>query len=292
MVSQTSDWKAASECEQIDLFSVPFLRGQFYDMDLETVQQDCRKLVSKAKVRYPDDDSRNYTTYFDEDLRQEMIRLPWYKEFSEQVKDTYIQFINTCYSQDVSGLKRSDLHLFAWINVYNKPHLHTSHNHINSYMSGTWYVKADEESQPIKFENPNRSMAHALNLPVMEWGHPSYPNTKLIGSANYHDEVEFYPQQNQFLLWPSMLQHSVPTCESNVANYERISISFNLHHPIGVPNQNESGDDLDYAFLGTNIQEMDETIPTIEEVESEKKEHLEIPHDVPQSHTKPKGVLF
>ena len=37
---------------------------------------------------------------------------------------------------------------------------------------------------------------------------------------------------------------------------------------------------------------MDETIPTIEEVESEKKEHLEIPHDVPQSHTKPKGVLF
>lgn len=277
----TSDWKAASECEQLDLFSIPFLRGNLRDMDLDVVQQDCRDLVSKAKERYPDENDKNYTTYFDEDLRQEMVKLPWYKEFSEQIKDTYIQFINTCYGQDVGGLKRSDLHLFAWVSVYNKPHQHSSHNHINAYMSGTWYVKCDDESQPIKFENPNRAMAHALNLPVMEWGHPDIPNSKLVGSANFHDEVEFEPQQNQFLLWPSMLMHSVPLLQDAPADYERIAISFNLHHPIGVPNQNEAGDDLDYGFLGPK-----------EEIEPHIPELPSAVDDAAEVMSKPKGVLF
>jgi uncharacterized protein (TIGR02466 family) len=295
---QTSDWKAASDCEQLDLFSIPFLRGQFKEIDLETVKQDCRDLVAEARKEHHNDFSKNYTTYFDEHLRHKMTQLPWYKEFSEQVKDTYIQFINTCYSQEVSHLKRSDLHLFAWISVYNEPHQHTSHNHINSYMSGTWYVKTgEEESQPIKFENPNRAMAHALNLPVNEWGREDIPNAKFIGGANYHDEIEFYPNEGQFLMWPSPIMHSVPPLINAPDGYERIAISFNLHHPVDVHNQNESGDDLDYGFLGTNIQ--DESIPeippaVIEDVKEQikKGDHLEISHDIPQSHTKPKGVLF
>lgn len=285
MFETTSDWKAAPECEQLDLFSIPFLRGNLRDIDLDVVQQDCRDLVSKAKERYPDDNSKNYTTYFDEDLRQEMVKLPWYKEFSEQIKDTYIQFINTCYGQDVGGLRRSDLHLFAWISVYNKPHHHTSHNHINSYMSGTWYVKTDEESQPIKFENPNRAMAHALNLPVNEWGHQYYPDVKLVGGANFHDEIEFYPKQNQFLLWPSMLIHSVPFLQDSPADYERIAISFNLHHPVGVPNQNEAGDELDYRFLSpAPTEEIEPHIP-----EPELPSAVD---DAAEVMSKPKGVLF
>lgn len=33
---QTSDWKrAASECEQIDIFSTPILRGTLSNMDIE-----------------------------------------------------------------------------------------------------------------------------------------------------------------------------------------------------------------------------------------------------------------
>lgn len=274
----TSDWRAASNCEQLDMFSIPFLRGELTELDLETVRQDCRNLVAKAKQKHGDLKSNNYTSYFDEDLRQELILLPWYKDFSEQVKDTYIQFINTCYGQEVSYLNRSDLHLFAWVNVYNSEHFHPSHNHINAYMSGTWYVKCDDEdNQPIQFENPNRALAYGLNLPVSEWGKPEVADAKFIGSANYHDLVEFYPRDNQFLLWPSAVMHSVPPLHRVNPDYERISISFNLHHPIEVPNQNESGDDLEYSFFGQSNPPVEEPIEEpIEELPSAVDDAAEV----------------
>ena len=40
-------------------------------MDIEQVQSDCRSLVAEAKELYEDDESKNYTSYFDEELRQE-----------------------------------------------------------------------------------------------------------------------------------------------------------------------------------------------------------------------------
>jgi uncharacterized protein (TIGR02466 family) len=224
----------------------------------------------------------NYTTYFDEELRQEMIKLPWYANFAEQVKDTYIQFIQICYGQQVGHINRADLHLFAWINVYGAPHHHVPHNHINSYMSGTWYLKVEENTpQPIQFLNPNPAMAHALNLPIEEFGSEAIPNMKNIGSAYYHDQVEFYPVENQFLLWPSALMHGVPMNHDDVdPNYERISISFNLHHPIGVPNQNEAGEDLEYEFLEQ---------PPVEEPIEELPSAVD---DAAEVMSRPKGVLF
>ena len=278
----TSDFKPASDCEQIDMFSIPILRGNLQDIDIEEVKRDCRNLVKEASQRHGDNNSMNYTTYFDEELRQEMIKLPWYADFAEQVKDTYIQFIQICYGQQVGHINRADLHLFAWINVYGAPHHHVPHNHINSYMSGTWYLKVEENTpQPIQFLNPNPAMAHALNLPIEEFGSEAIPNMKNIGSAYYHDQVEFYPVENQFLLWPSALMHGVPMNHDDVdPNYERISISFNLHHPIGVPNQNEAGEDLEYEFLEQ---------PPVEEPIEELPSAVD---DAAEVMSRPKGVLF
>ena len=59
---QTSDWKAASDCEQIDIFSTPILRGTLSNMDIEQVQSDCRSLVAEAKELHDDDESKNYTS--------------------------------------------------------------------------------------------------------------------------------------------------------------------------------------------------------------------------------------
>lgn len=253
---QTSDWRSSPNQEQIDIFSIPVIRGLLQDMDIEQVQNDCRSLVAEAREIHGDNDDKNYTTYFDEELREKLLQLPWYKDFSEQVKDSYIQYIQCCYGQNVGHLKRSDLHLFAWVNVYNKEHNHPAHNHINSYVSGTWYpLIQGEDSQPIQFRNPNPSFAHGLNLPVNEWGKPEYENTKFIGGPSYHDLVEFFPHTNEFLLWPSALMHEVPAIKNMSPEfefdnkYERISVSFNLHHPIIVNNQNEIGDELDYGFL-------------------------------------------
>lgn len=279
MEMQTSDWKGAGNCEQIDLFSIPILRGYLQNLDIEEIKNDCRRLVAEAKDIHDDDTSKNYTTYFDNHLREKMVDLPWYAEFSEQVKDTYIQFIRTCYGQEVDHMSRADLHLYAWINVYNKPHSHSSHNHINSYMSGTWYVHTElEESQPIQFRNPNPAFAHSLNLPVQEYGRPEYEGVKFTGSPNYHDTIDFFPDNNQFLLWPSALMHEVPPMVTSKKDYERISISFNLHHPIGVPNQNEAGDNLEYRFLGPTIMEEQQDIPqSPETTQNEMQEETDVP---------------
>ena len=296
---QTSDWKAASDCEQIDIFSIPILRGILRDMDLEQVQSDCRSLVAEAKELHNDDESKNYTSYFDEELRQKLILLPWYKEFAEQVKDTYIQFIQVCYGQSVGHIKRNDLHLFAWVNVYNKEHSHSSHNHINSYMSGTWYPSIqDEDTQPIQFRNPNPAFAHALNLPTNDWSKPEYDNAKFVGGPCYHDMIEFFPRTNEFLLWPSMLMHEVPKISNTEPEYERISISFNLHHPVGVPNQGESTDDLEYGFLEQPVQEQQfverEDMPVEKNLDLSRRERvlLDPLGASEKSDNRPKGGLL
>ena len=90
----------------------------------------------------------------------------------------------------------------------------------------------------------------------------------------------FYPVENQFLLWPSALMHGVPMNHDDVdPNYERISISFNLHHPIGVPNQNEAGEDLEYEFLEQPPVEQQVELPSAVD-------------DAAEVMSRPKGVLF
>jgi len=236
-----------AEAEELALFSVPFLRGSL-PLDHDIVAAECRQLVSQCAERNPDDDLKNYTTYFEEDIRLQMHNQRWFKDFSDIIKDTYIKFIYGSFGKDVTHLKRSDIHLFAWISIYNKPHQHETHNHVNSLISGTYYVKRPDDGQPIKFQNPNL---------LANFGHQIYdkpqegedPTMLPMGSPSSHGEVMFYPRTGEFLLWPSYIMHSVPNWSNKVNdNYERIAISFNLKHREEIDN-NDTGTELSYDFM-------------------------------------------
>ncbi len=230
--------------EVLQLFSIPFLRGNM-ELDTDVIAKSCRELVNQVASE-TGDVSREYTTYFDEDVRTKMHETEWFKEFSDKIKDTYITFVTNMFHTPVSHLTRNDIHLFAWINRYTGPHQHSSHNHVNSHMSGTYYVETTNSSQPIKFQSPNL-MGNANHLAVdrpME--KEGFPNMVFDGVTGVDSTIQVYPVNNEFLLWPSYIMHSVEPTQEVMEDYERISISFNLKYRQEIDN-NLTGHDLNYG---------------------------------------------
>lgn len=253
VMSDTKDtyFQPARHQDIIPLFSTPMFRG-YMELNHDVIAEDVRQLVKKAYDRHGEQDiSRNYTTYFDDDLREETEQLPWYNDLANILKDTYILYIRDCFGQDVAKLNRNDIHLFAWVNHYKTPHQHEVHNHVNSYISGTYYVKTQEVCQPIKFWSPNLMAQFAHNCVDQKIQRDGYD---IQGTEMVESEAHFYPTDGQFLLWPSYLQHAVPPIYDAPEDYERISISFNLKHRIEI-DSTHTGDAMDYEFLETEFKE-------------------------------------
>jgi len=231
------------------MFPTPFLRGNL-NLNIEEVAQSCRDLVGEIE---DGNVFQEYTTYFNEDIRIKMHETEWFKRFSNQIKDSYIAFCQNVFEQPVSHLSRNDIHLFAWISIYKGPHSHASHNHVNSHISGTYYVKTEKSNQPIKFYNPNiAGIANhqAVDRPIER---PEFPNMVFDGVEGCDTAFYYHPQEGEFMFWPSYIQHSVEPAQEEIDDYERIAISFNLKHTDIIDN-NTTGDNLSYEFLEENVE--------------------------------------
>lgn len=237
-----------AEGEVIPAFSIPLLRGKISHLDQESMVNDCREWVGESKSRHGNDVGKNYTTYFDHDIRNKIFDTEWGNELTNVLKDTYIKFVNEIYAQPVDYLTRHDVHFFPWVSVYNTPHQHDVHNHVNSYMSGTFYVLGGRDAQPIKFFSPALMSNFSHNI-QNEMIQDQDPQIKWMGSPMVHDEMFFHPDNGDFLLWPSYLQHMVPPNNHDVrGDYERIAISFNLNH---IPHLEDgrNGTQMSYDFM-------------------------------------------
>ena len=160
------------------------------------------------------------------------------------MKDTYVEFCRSQYNLDFANVSRHDIHFFSWVNVYNEPQSHECHNHVKSRLSGTYYVSAQDSSEPIKFWNPNLPALHSQSGNDDQHTHEQYEFT-----GRQHTSFQFQPQDGDFLLWPSYLMHSVPQGHPREnESYERISISFNLQHAEDLESYHH-GDHFDYGVL-------------------------------------------
>lgn len=225
------------------VFPTPIFHGQL-DLNTIEVKKDIDILINEMQKRCPDDRKRNYTTYFDQDLQQKTHELPWYNSFATQLKDSYIEYITSQFECDVAHLTRQDIHLFAWLNRYDPDITHTTHDHVNSLVSGTYYVDM-EEAQPIVFQGPAQTatFSHRTNNRPIEISEQLFAQ----GAPGTHNELHFHGRNGDFLLWPSYLLHSVDRSYDESQNYRRYGISFNLYHNI-LLNYNEHGDKLSYGF--------------------------------------------
>jgi uncharacterized protein (TIGR02466 family) len=240
----------------IPMFSTPFLRGEL-DFPSSMVMRDIDRIVDKVKDMDDKNKLCNYTSYFDNDVREETHKLGWFRDFSNIIKDTYIEFVKTQFNRDIRQYCRDDIHLFAWVNVYNEPHSHSTHNHVNSLMSGTYYIKTNENAQQIKFTSPNicvNANHQAVDRPLQRENYPDFEFDGVEGCDSY---ARYQPREQEFLLWPSYIQHEVPAVDPSYQQegdlgYERISLSFNLKHRLPIDN-NQTGDNLSYDFLEENV---------------------------------------
>jgi uncharacterized protein (TIGR02466 family) len=109
----------------------------------------------------------------------------------------------------------SDVEIYitqSWMNVSNVGELHHSHNHPNSFISGTMYISADREVDTIHFAKTDSSLLKVIPDNYNIYNSPSWFYN--VGSGD-------------LLLFPSTLSHHVDAVQQSAKRKERISLSFN-----------------------------------------------------------------
>ena len=92
-----------------------------------------------------------------------------------------------------------------WIQDYKNNHYHSRHNHPLSFISGIYWVRANEHASILKIYSPNP--------------YDSFP----IEFASSHIDIQ--PKEGLLVLFPSYLYHEVLV---NNSNSVRTTIAFNL----------------------------------------------------------------
>lgn len=223
--------------ELFPIFETPMFKGVIDGVDRDEVIKDIRELTKVVAETHPRVDEC-YTTYFSKKARAMMYETKWFRDFEMNMKQTYREYMEHVWDDYIADDEH--VHFFAWANRYQGANSHNYHIHNGSFISGTWYVKADEgNDQPIKFVNPQSMMAMKMNEldyrnNTLKFDDPDLGENRvcMLGSSGFTHEMQFHPRCMDFLLWPSWLYHGVEgqSEESWNDNYERISISFNLGH--------------------------------------------------------------
>ena len=198
---QTTPPQVASQTKDdlIQLFPPPLLICPCpfeYGVELEWIkQQDC-----KTENRYQETGA----------------------SLNRQSEDTFIldkpemsrvrQFIDSKIKEFVFKVMGSDAEMVitqSWLNRNGKGESHHEHKHTNSMISGVWYPQIHEKLPPIRFKT---SEQRDVSFRIKRY------NT-------YNSQSFMLPiKVGELILFPSNLQHSVPT---NQSDEERISLSFN-----------------------------------------------------------------
>ena len=98
----------------------------------------------------------------------------------------------------------------SWINYTEVNQFHHQHSHANSYVSGVFYIAADEEVDTIKFD---KRCSPEIVLDVLKYN--------IFISKGWRRPI----QTGDVLLFPSSLLHGV---EPKKGMNTRISLSFNV----------------------------------------------------------------
>ena len=152
-----------------------------------------------------------------------LYELPKYKELGKMALNACIKYI------DLLEYKLDDIELTGmWSNVLKPGETHPPHTHSNNFISGVYYVQADNNpnTPAINFIDPR---GQTCVLQPQQKRYTLYNSTKYSVSAKV----------NRMILFPSWLSHFVPI---NYSKSDRISIAFNamLKGKVGEPTNFQS----------------------------------------------------
>lgn len=101
-----------------------------------------------------------------------------------------------------------------WFNINKKNHTNSVHIHDNSFVSGVYYLQAEEGQGTINFYK-----SQILDYAVVSQA-PIDKFTPISASA-----ISFQPKSGKLIMFPGWMAHGV---ERNELDKDRISISFNV----------------------------------------------------------------
>jgi|TARA_R100001230_G_C5649439_1_gene154748 uncharacterized protein (TIGR02466 family) len=168
----------------------------FFDLGRNLTKKEIN-FIMKQKQRPNDGNSTSVNTSLLENKTLEKLK-------------TFISNSFNNYAENVLRIKK-DVSLDitqSWANFTKKGEFHHRHSHSNSYLSGVFYVKADDKLDKIMFFKDG------------------YDQIKLEPKDfNIHNSESWFfnVKSNQFAVFPSSLTHMVPATETE----ERVSISCN-----------------------------------------------------------------
>lgn len=184
----------------IPIFPIPILLTNL-KRDFTSEEIDCANEYEKDVFK----NSSNFTTndlYVLNNPKLSSIKL-----FIESILNDYLITIYNPINPDEIKLSLTQ----SWFNYTKKEQSHHQHHHPNSIISGCLYFNADKNTDNIMF---GRALPNNLQIHAKE--------------QNMYNCVEAYFPVNKgdIVLFPSSLDHSVPTtCEDKT----RISLAFNSY---------------------------------------------------------------
>lgn len=148
-----------------------------------------------------------------ESANRKVLDLPQLKSLKEQIQK-HVDF----YVHEILGANKEQSWEIttSWVNQAVPGQYHSVHLHSNSMVSGTYYIKTTPNSGTICF---HRS-AGQQNL----WGSTLCVDFDKTTEYNVQ-AVGFNPEPGDILLFPSILEHSVLT---NDSQEDRYSLAFNV----------------------------------------------------------------
>jgi uncharacterized protein (TIGR02466 family) len=134
------------------------------------------------------------------------------KTYSDKIDSLVNEFVfEVCkFDRKKLSLKR----VASWSNVHHYSDWAQEHIHMNSFVSGVWYLKTSEDCGDLQFHNPHIGFGKPLDFEVSE------------NNGYNSDSWNFSPQKNKIYIFPSTLRHSV---DRNETKKIRTSIAFNYY---------------------------------------------------------------
>jgi len=136
----------------------------------------------------------------------------WLREEVNMAVIEYLQFIKINYSVNWQ--------IHGWANINRRGDYHDPHNHPQSYLSGTYYVKVPKS---VKLENQRSDVRP--NCITFYDPRPGFNMQSIRNDPYVEPEHTVLPEPGLLMLWPASLMHFV---HPNLSDHPRVSISFNI----------------------------------------------------------------
>jgi uncharacterized protein (TIGR02466 family) len=163
-------------------------------------EKEIRKIIDKEGMKR---NAGNFSTINSYIFNGKLKKL---KQFCEQQLKIYVE-------QVITPKEELDFYITqSWLNVTKPGEYHHIHSHMNSIISGVFYISTEEDDR-INFIDPNAKLKVLINFEPKEF------NPFNSGSWSFPSVT------NQLMLFPSWLDHKVDVNET--ATTDRISLSFN-----------------------------------------------------------------